>query len=137
MAYWNFMTEATNPVRRNQIGPLKREDGSLAVSDKEKAHPMNKFFGTFGDRLERGSHKNIQRNDNNRSLVPSVSEINVCEGFICKKLKTLKPSKASGPEDIPPKLLKLAKPSITAPLTCLFTFISHLGEPFPNGKKLG
>lgn len=77
MAYWNFITEATNPVRRNQIGPLKREDGSLGVSDKEKAHPKNKFFGTFGNRLERGSHKNIQRNDNKRNLVPPVSDINV------------------------------------------------------------
>jgi len=31
VAYWILITEATNPVRRNRIGPLKREDGSLAV----------------------------------------------------------------------------------------------------------
>ena len=81
-----------------------------------------------------GPHNNIQGNDNEESLVPPVSEINVCEDFICKILKTLKPSKATGPDD---KLLTLAEPSITAPLTCLFTFSAHLGEPFPNGKKLG
>ena len=28
-----LIAEATNPVRRSKIGPLKREDGSLAVNE--------------------------------------------------------------------------------------------------------
>ena len=70
MAHWNFITEATNLVKRNRIGPL---NGSLAVSDKEQAHLMNELFVAIGDRLEGGSHHNIQRNDNKGSLVPSLS----------------------------------------------------------------
>ena len=33
-----LIAEATNPVRRNRIGPFKREDGSLAVNDTEKVN---------------------------------------------------------------------------------------------------
>ena len=52
-AYWNLIAEATNPVRRNRIGPLKREDGSLAVNDTEKANLINDFFANIGTRLGR------------------------------------------------------------------------------------
>ena len=34
--YWNLLSKANNPKLRKAIGPLKREDGSLAVDDKEK-----------------------------------------------------------------------------------------------------
>ena len=49
-AYWNLIAEATNPVRRNRMGPLKREDGSLAVNDVEKANLINDFFANLGTR---------------------------------------------------------------------------------------
>ena len=50
-AYWNLIAEATNLVRRSKIGPLKREDGSLAVKDKDKAISMNEFFANIGIKL--------------------------------------------------------------------------------------
>ena len=36
-AYWKILSDATNPKRRPQIGPLKRHDNTLAVRDEEKA----------------------------------------------------------------------------------------------------
>ena len=39
-----LIAEATNPVRRSKIGPLKREDGVVAINDKDKANLMNDFF---------------------------------------------------------------------------------------------
>ena len=48
--YWNLIAEATNPVRKGKIGPLRREDGSLAVNDKEKANLVNEFFADIGVR---------------------------------------------------------------------------------------
>ena len=54
-AYWNLIAEATNPVRRNRIGPLKREDGRLAVNDVEKANLINDFFANIGTRLGRAN----------------------------------------------------------------------------------
>ena len=54
-AYWNLIAEATNPVRRNRICPLKREDGSLAVNDTEKANIIIDFFANIGTRLGRAN----------------------------------------------------------------------------------
>ena len=35
-AYWKVLSEATSPKRRPQIGPIKRDDNTLAVRDEEK-----------------------------------------------------------------------------------------------------
>ena len=50
-AYWNLLSKATNPKARKPIGPLKRDDESLAVADKEKADLLNCFFATVGMKL--------------------------------------------------------------------------------------
>ena len=52
-----------------------------------------------------------------------------------RKLKAIKPNKSAGPDDIAPKLLKLAEPAIVSPLTGLFSFCAHLGETFTDWKK--
>ena len=35
--YWKLLKKATNPTQPKTIGPLKREDDSLALLDEEKA----------------------------------------------------------------------------------------------------
>ena len=40
-AYWNLLNKATKPTMRKNIGPLKRDDGSLIPDDKEKACRIN------------------------------------------------------------------------------------------------
>lgn len=35
-AYWNLLNKATKPTVHKNIGPLKRDDGSLVLDDKEK-----------------------------------------------------------------------------------------------------
>ena len=124
-AYWNLIAEATNPVRRNRIGPLKREDGSLAVNDTEKANLINDFFANIGTRLGRANCYFPQQSDRTGS-VPSVTDITVCEDTVWRRLKPIKPNKSAGPDDIPPKLLKLAEPAIVSPLTFWAIFLVEL-----------
>ena len=62
--------------------------------------------------------------------MPSVTDITVCEDSVRRKLKAIKPNKSAGPDEIPPKLLKLAEPAIASPLTSLFSFCANLGETF-------
>ena len=50
-AYWNLLSRATNLKARKPIGPLKRDDESLAVDDKEKTDLLNCFFATFRTKL--------------------------------------------------------------------------------------
>ena len=128
-AYWNFIAEATNPVRRKRVGPLKREDGSLAVDDSGKANLINDFFANIGTRLGRA-------NSDRTGSVPSVTDITVSEDSVRRKLKAIKPNKSAGPDDIPPKLLKLAEAAIISLLTGIFSFCAYLGEPSPIGRKL-
>ena len=103
-AYWNLIAEATNPVKRNKIGLLKRQDGSLAVNDTEKANLINDFFANIGTRLGRANSNLPQQSDRN-DLVRSVTDITVCEDLVRRKLKAIKPNKSAGPDEIPPKLL--------------------------------
>ena len=67
--------------------------------------------------------------------MPSVTDITVCVDSVRRKLKAIKPNKSAGPDDIPPKLLKLAEPAIVSPLTGLFSFCACLGETFTDWKK--
>ena len=50
-AYWNLLKRSTNPKVRKNIGPLKREDGTLELTDPEKANLMNSYFATIGLKL--------------------------------------------------------------------------------------
>ena len=118
-AYWNLIAEATNPVRRNRIGPWKREGGSLAVNDTEKANFINDFFANIDSRLGRTNSNFSQQGD---CTVPSVNDITVCEDSVRRKLKAIKPNNLADPDDIQPKLLKLAEPAIVSPLTGLFSY---------------
>ena len=46
-AYWNVLSKANNHKVTEKIGPLKRDDNSLAVKDTEKASLMNCFFSSI------------------------------------------------------------------------------------------
>ena len=53
-----------------------------------------------------------------------MTDITVSEDSVRRKLKAIKPNKSAGPDDIPPKLLKLAEPLLTG----IFSFCAYLGE---------
>jgi len=118
-AYWNLLNNATKPKATKSIGPLKRENESLAVDDKEKANLMNTFFSSVGEKLAR-SVEPLPFRPIIKEAVPCLSDIPLSCSIIEKKLSLLKPSKTTGPDGISPRLLKLAGPSVAAPLTNLF-----------------
>ena len=105
-AYWNLIAGATNPVRRNRIGPLKEGGWKPCL---EKANLINDFFANIGTRLGRANRNFPQQSDR---IGCSVTDITVYEDSVRRKLKAIKPNKSSGPDDIAPKLLKLAEPAI-------------------------
>ena len=104
------------------------------MNDTEKANLINDFFANIGTRLERANCYFPQQSDRTGS-VPSVTDITVCEDTVRRRLKAIKPNKSAGPDDIPPKLLKLAEPAIVSPLTSLFSFCANLRETFTDWKK--
>ena len=49
-AYWKLINKATSRiVHKKSTGPLRRNDGSLALIDKEKVQLMNSYFATIGE----------------------------------------------------------------------------------------
>ena len=49
--YWSPLKRATNPKVRKNIGPLKKDDGTLEFTDSGKANLMNSYFVTVGLKL--------------------------------------------------------------------------------------
>ncbi|KAL9982072.1 hypothetical protein ACROYT_G010864 [Oculina patagonica] len=113
------INDATKSKAAKSIGPLKRENESLAVDDEEKANLMNTYFSSIGEKLAR-SVEPLPLRPIIEEAVPRLSCIPLSCSIIEKKLSSLKPSKATGPDGISPKLLKLAGPSVAAPLTNLY-----------------
>ena len=43
-AYWNLIKKATNQNIKNKIGPLKRDDGTLALINKDIAPSLTELY---------------------------------------------------------------------------------------------
>ena len=115
-AYWDVLSKATNPKVRKKIGPLKREDNSLAVKDTEKASLINCFFPKIAKKLNSGQPQVPQLVTSPCSIpVPRISNINLSSLDIDRKITSLKNNKATGPDGLSPKLLKLANTAVIGP----------------------
>ena len=83
------------------IPPLKRRNGSgLAESELEQAEEFN---GQFTDVFNKSEHTQVPLP--NRSA-PLLKEIHVSAEGVTKLLKGLNPSKALGPDELHPRVLK-------------------------------
>ena len=133
--YWNLLTKATNPKVRKTIGPLKREDGSLAVDDVEKSNLMNDFFSNIGRKLTETLHPCSYSEPTTRTnIVPSINGVMVSPDDIIKKLNNLKPNKATGPDDISPKILKATGDALVTMLLNLYNMSLNEGYVFSQWK---
>ena len=109
------------PKVRKKIGPLTRDDNSLAVKDTENASLMNCFFSTIAEKLNSGQLQVPQLLTSPCSIpVPCISNIILSSLDIVRKITLLKDNKATGPDGLWPKLLKLANTAVVGPLTSLF-----------------
>ena len=137
--YWNLLSKENNPKLRKVIGPLKREDGSLAVDDKEKSNLVNNFFSNIGEKLA-GSFQPQYLSDlaTSTKIVPSVNTIALSPLAIERKLANLKTNKATGPDDISPKIFKEAGDALLTPLMFLNNMSLKDGYVFSqwNGNVL-
>ena len=125
--YWNLLSKANNPKSRKAICPLKREDGSLAVDDKEKSNLVNNFFSNIGVKLA-GSFQPQYLSD----LATSTKTIALSPLAIERKLANLKTNKATGPDDISPKIVKEAGDALLTPL--MFLYNMSLKDGYVSGR---
>ena len=83
------------------IPPLKRKNGKgVAQSDLEKAE---EFSGQFTDVFTKNEHTQVPLLDR---CAPFMNDIAVSKDGVIKLLKGLNPSKALGPDELHPRVLK-------------------------------
>ena len=109
----------------------------------EKAALMNSYFFTIGEKLadelpppppviECRESEVIQ--NQNAPIPPPLTEITVSQGSVRKIVEWLKINKSSGPDHIPPKLMKLSGRAIVPALVPLLRFNIKRGVIFSSWK---
>ena len=98
------------------ISNLKRDDGTVAETDTEKADDLNFFFKSV---FVKENVSNIS-NFHDRSGGILVDNIIINEEIVKKLIEKLNINKSYGPDLLHPRVLKELRESITTPLTLIF-----------------
>ena len=139
-AYWNLLKRATNPKVRKNIGPLKKDDGTLEFTDSGKANLMNSYFAMVGLKLSNtlppptSCRYGKTCADKGETDSPRLTDAYVSKSLVVDKIKALKTRKSTGPDNISPKLLKLAGDAIVPSLLSLFRLSLNTSRVFTSWK---
>ena len=114
--FWRYVQERLKS--KTGIGTLRKEDGSMASDDADKAEVLNKFFSSVYTREDMNNMPNLT--ECFYSQGQSTSDIRATKEAVQQKLKDLKPDKAQGPDTIPPRVLREVCEEISEPVCRLF-----------------
>ena len=113
--YWKLVKDACISRVRKPIGPLRKCDDSLVLTVKEKAGLMTSFFANIGKNIAAklpippgNATTGAYGSGLGDTLPPLLSHIQISPRRICRKVNELNSNKSSGPDNLSPKLLKLA-----------------------------
>ena len=116
------MKDANSSRVCKPIGPLRKCDDSLVLTDKERASLMKSFFANIGKNIAAklpispGTATTVAyRSDLGDTSPPLPSQIEISPQRICRKVNDPKSNKSSGPDNLSPKLLKLARTTLYHP----------------------
>ncbi|XP_072042262.1 uncharacterized protein [Amphiura filiformis] len=111
--FWSYV----KMMRTENLGiPTLRTTTKLCTTDQDKATALNSHFqSVFTQETDTCSipQKGI-------SPYPSISELIIGVEGVEKQLSSLNPTKACGPDEIPPRLLKTVAPELAPALCFLF-----------------
>ena len=103
--------------------PTLRTQTKLCTTDEDKAQALNEQFQSV---FSSSSSDNIP--DKGPSNYPSISHIKIHEDGVTKQLLNLNPTKASGPDEVSPRLLKSVAVELAPALTILYQQSIDTGE---------
>ena len=119
---------------RVKVGPLVQESGSTVTDGKHIAEVLNDYFSSVFTKEVTSSMPEARRiftGDNSEVL----KDITVDVDIVRTKLKALRPDKAAGPDNIPPKLLRELSEELCHPLSVILQRSLDEGV-VPNDWKL-
>ena len=118
--FWNYISNSKKDS--SGVAPLRHE-GVLVDDTKLKAEILNKqYHSVFTPEHEDEQIPNL--NDN----YPSMNEIYITVNCTQKLLQNLNPSKATGPDEIPSRILKQYAQEFAPHLTHIFNISLSRGE---------
>lgn len=138
-AYWSYISNIIAPgdkpdtkkffsflksIRKETAGvpPLKHQ-GTIATDTTSKANSLNKQF------------ESVFTTDNDKTMpklgdkiLNKMKDINITTNGVTKLLKNLNPKKASGPDNLTPRILNELHLELTPAVTLLFQRSMELGQ---------
>ncbi|MCS5551394.1 MAG: reverse transcriptase family protein, partial [Gammaproteobacteria bacterium] len=105
------------------VAPLRDDKGFLHSDAKNKAEILNTQFKSV---YTNEDHTNIP--DKRHSPYTTMNPITVTENGVLKLLQRTNPHKATGPDNIPARLIKELAPELTPAITFLFQTSLNLGK---------
>ena len=125
------------------IPPLHKQDNTLAFSDFEKAQDLNSYFASISTIDD--TNTDLPYFEKRCNVV--FTQMRITESEVVDVLKILKLNKATGPDGISNRMLKLTHSTVSYPLTKLFNLslkthtypylweIAHVMPLFKKGEK--
>ena len=111
-AYWNLITKATTKKPEKNTGPIKEEDETLALTDKEKANSINissNAESKLNNLLPTSTH--LQPITLENKEVPLLSQVVLNREAVSRKINPSQVKKSAVPDNIHLKLLRVLIPS--------------------------
>ena len=102
---------------RNRIGPLLTPDNELISDPKHQAKILNGFFSKVFTRSSGQLPDTTPRDPDAKT----ITDVRITEKSVEKVIDQLNEYSASGPDEIPSKIIKELKHELIRPLTILFT----------------
>ena len=115
--WWSLVKEKQGISRQDSIPPLTKQDGTAAVSSKEKAQLLaNLFSAKMKVEAPRQPPPRLEQ-----QCEETVHKVEVTQAQVEHILRGLDTKKATGPDDVSPHLLKQCARELSVPLTTVFT----------------
>ena len=124
--FWSYI----KATKKDRVGTAPLKDNGILFSDaKNKAEILNKQYQSVFSKEDPTSIPTPSE-----ASFPSMPEIVISQEGVLKLLKDLKENKASGPDNIPSRVLKVAAEPVSLCLQLLFTASLRTGT-VPNDWK--
>ena len=119
--FYAFISRARKT--RNKIGPLVDDDGNVITDSTEQATLLNDYYATVFTINETATPEVETSGDG-----AELDDLEIGKETTKHIIDNLKVQSASGPDGIPPRVLKELRDEIAEPLTILFRKSIDLGE---------
>ena len=125
--FWSFVKSQ----KRDSTGiPALKDQGILISDNAKKAKLLNQQFHSVFTQEDMSSIPNMTKGH-----LPTMPGFKIHQTGVQKLLANLKPNKATGPDDIPPRILKETAEEITPILTLIFQRSIDTGSLPTDWKK--